>query len=217
MEYLLEMTNKSYNYDVAIIDYGLGNLQSIKNICDEVGILSIITNDKITIQKSKSIILPGVGSFPAAMKNLTDLKLIEEIIRHSNSGKIIWGICLGFQLLFDTSNEFVSTKGLSLLRGNVVNIDCDYEVSKPHIGWNICRTHTEDSFIKLMRNNFYYFNHSFAVVNSSYSVISETTYDKVTFISAIHNQNIIGTQFHPEKSGENGVLLFRRFKNLLGA
>lgn len=211
------MTDNTINYDVAIIDYGLGNLQSIKKICDKVGLTSAITNDVDIIRKSKSLILPGVGSFPEAMKNLNELNLIEEIIRHSISGKIIWGICLGFQLLFETSNEFVTTKGLSLLKGNVVNIDSYYNVSKPHIGWNTCDTDTHDSFIKLLRNNFYYFNHSFGVLNSSFSAISETTYDKVTFISAIHNQNIIGTQFHPEKSGENGVLLFQRFKNLLGA
>lgn len=209
------MTDNTINYDVAIIDYGLGNLQSIKKICDKVGLTSAITNDVDIIRKSKSLILPGVGSFPEAMKNLNDLNLVEEIIRHSISGKIIWGICLGFQLLFETSNEFVSTKGLSLLKGNVVNIDSYYNVSKPHIGWNTCDTDTQDSFIKLLRNNFYYFNHSFAVLNSIEIALATSNYDNIVFISAIKKNHIIGTQFHPEKSGENGVLLFQKFKQLL--
>lgn len=209
------MTNLVKSTQIAIIDYGLGNLHSIKKICDEVGLSSIITNDKKIIGEAKALILPGVGSFPVAMKNLEQFDLIGVIFEHFKLGKYIWGICLGFQLLFESSNEFENTRGLSLLKGQVINIDTHYNVSKPHIGWNLCNVTTNESFLSSMNGNFYYFNHSFAVLNSNTNYLATTIYENVSFVSAIKVGNIIGTQFHPEKSAHNGVLLFQRFKELL--
>lgn len=215
MEYLLEMTNLVKSPQIAIIDYGLGNLHSIKKICDEVGLSSIISSDKRIIREAKALILPGVGSFPVAMKNLEQLDLIGVIVEHFKLGKYIWGICLGFQLLFESSNEFENTRGLSLLKGHVINIDSHNNVSKPHIGWNLCNVTTNESFLSSMNGNFYYFNHSFGVLDNNDYCLATTIYDAISFVSAIKVGNIIGTQFHPEKSAQNGVYLFRKFKELL--
>lgn len=215
MGHLSEMNKKVNLYDVAIIDYGLGNLQSIKNICDRVNLNSVITNDKKIIQLSKSIILPGVGSFPVAVRNLENLNLVDAINHHSSCGKLIWGICLGFQLLFERSNEFDLTPGLSLVKGQIINIDYNSKVSKPHIGWNLCINNSKDQFLELMNNKFYYFNHSYALIESAIQGEVITNYEDVTFVSAFRVKNIIGTQFHPEKSAENGLLLFSEFKKML--
>ena len=219
MGHLLDTDMEITIYDVAIIDYGLGNLQSIKNICETVNLSSIITNDRKTIELSKSIILPGVGAFPLAMYNLNRLELVDVIKQHSCAGKLIWGICLGFQLLFESSNEFELTPGLSLVKGCIINIDSHSNVSKPHIGWNRCITKSGDDFLKLINNNFFYFNHSYALLELASNDIHPnevtTIYSDVKFVSAIKLNNIIGTQFHPEKSADNGLGLFSAFKKLI--
>ena len=199
---------------VSIIDSGTSNLFSIKNAIRKVGIDAKITSKRSEINKSDILILPGVGSFKQAMHNLNKTKIIKPIKDHIISGKRFLGICLGFQLLFERSSEFGNTKGLSVLKGSIELFDKKKVNSIPHVGWNRILEKKNHKYLK--SNEFYYFVHSFYVKPKNKSIIYTTTSaDKFNFCSSIIYKNIFGCQFHPEKSGKQGLTFLKNFFNKL--
>ncbi|QLC67471.1 imidazole glycerol phosphate synthase subunit HisH [Flavobacterium sp. LPB0248] len=209
------------NKKVVIIDYQLGNLFSVKQACDAVGMNAILSSDKNDVLNADALILPGVGAFNEAMTNLNNLGLVEAIKEKViNEKKPIFGICLGQQLLFTESEEFGAGNGLDLLPGVIKRFPEQYEDRKikvPHIAWNkIYKTDTitwENTPLKdLESNEFVYFIHSYYVKPSNEScVITKTNYDGIEFCSAVSSNNIFSTQFHPEKSAEKGITIYKNW------
>ena len=206
---------------IVIIDYNLGNLFSVKQACELVGFNTIITDVIEEVNTADAIILPGVGSFATAMNNLNKKNLIEPLIRFANSGKPFIGICLGMQLLFSESKEFGSTKGLNILKGSIKKFPINNEGKKniiPQIQWNKIKKLTKNksnfSLLENIDNNSYmYFVHSFYCEPKNTSNISATTYyGGIEYPCVVNDKNIIGIQFHPEKSGNMGLEVY---KNLI--
>jgi len=199
---------------ITIIDYGLGNLGSVKNTLDKLGIDSIISNSKKEIEKSSGLILPGVGSANQGMKNLIKNKLDKIIVEEIRKGKPFLGICLGMQLLFSSSNEG-NVKCLDVIKGKVKKFTADLKV--PQIGWNQVETQNskyKTLFNKIQNKSYFYFVHSYYCQPDDPSIISGVTDYGVDFCSAIEKDNVFGVQFHPEKSGENGLRLLKNFAEI---
>jgi glutamine amidotransferase len=208
---------------IAIIDYQLSNLFSIKHVCDYLSLESIITSKKEDILNADAAILPGVGAFHIAMNNLEELELIIPIKKFINSGKPFMGVCLGMQLLFRESLEFNNSKGLDIIPGRVIkfdNVNENYETLKiPHVGWNqITKPKHQKSKWKhsplsgIQNNENMYFVHSYFVVPENDDVVLTTTnYGGTRFCSSILFENVFATQFHPEKSSEIGIQIYKRW------
>tara|TARA_Y100001970_G_scaffold15871_1_gene17859 strand:+ start:44077 stop:44703 length:627 start_codon:yes stop_codon:yes gene_type:complete len=206
------MIKKSY---IAIIDYKMSNLFSIKNALDSLGIKNIITSDSETILSSNGAILPGVGSFPESMQQLQKLQLIDTIKRFIDTGKPFMGICLGLQLLFTRSDEFGKNEGLGIINGSVQSFK-SYIKEKPipHVGWNKIQIKESNQSSKSIidNENYFYFVHSYFVKPKNKNLIlTETNYENFNFCSSIINDNIFACQFHPEKSGKNGLNVLKNF------
>ncbi len=203
---------------VAIIDYKMSNLFSIKNSFDVLGLDSVITSNPSIISSCDGAILPGVGAFPEAMTQLDRLDLSEAIKKFIKTGKPFMGICLGMQMLFDKSEEFFLTEGLGVIKGEVKSFKNQETVTTvPHVGWNAIHLHQENlenrfDFSNTLENeNFYYFVHSFYVEPHEEKCIKTyTTHEGFEFCSSICYENIFATQFHPEKSGKMGLEIFTR-------
>lgn len=209
---------------VAIIDYGMGNLFSVKQACEHAGLSAAITSDGRAILDSRAAILPGVGAFGDAIKNIRALGLADTIKRFIDSGRPFMGICLGMQLLFDASDEFGRHEGLGILGGTVVRFPAGDSKRKtmkvPHVGWARVRktplgigSSWEDTPLKGLRDNdFMYFVHSYYCRPAkSDAVLSVSRYGDVEYCSGILDKNILAFQFHPEKSGENGISIYRNW------
>lgn len=201
---------------IAIIDYKAGNLFSVKNAFDKLGVETIITSDVSIIKKADKLLLPGVGAFENAMKNLKELRLDTIICDEIKSGKPILGICLGMQLLFNSSEEFGYHEGLNVLEGKVVKFNFANEpaLKIPHMGWNSLTNCANSKLFNDLENQFVYFVHSYHLLtdNKNYKqIITNYGYD---FCSAIEYNNIFATQFHPEKSGDVGLSILKRFSDL---
>jgi glutamine amidotransferase len=205
--------------NVIIIDYQLGNLYSVKQACDTVGINSKISSEKEDILNADALILPGVGAFIEAMNNLKKLNLDLAIIQKVKSGVPIFGICLGLQLLFTESEEFGAGKGLDLISGVIKRFPELYQNRKirvPQIAWNNIYNHDQDwrkTALKEIRNNeFMYFIHSYYVEpQDKNNILTQTNYDGVEFCSSVNYQNIFATQFHPEKSSDKGISIYKNW------
>ena len=212
--------------EVAIIDLNLSNLHSVNSACKKVGLKSKITSDKKIISKAKSIILPGVGSFNEAMRRLKILKLEETIKKSIKANKPFLGICLGMQLLFSRSYEFGKTKGMSIFKGDVKNFTFykknNYKYPVPHVGWNKInvrkkKNESRNVILKDIKNSeFMYFVHSFFVIPKNKDIIlTKSNYGKEDFCSSIVSKNIYAFQFHPEKSGIEGLKIYKNFKSIV--
>jgi len=201
---------------VAIVDYNMGNLASVYNACKLIGINADIVNDPYKIKEYNRVILPGVGAYKDAMENLKSTGMYEAIIEFSKTGKPIIGICLGMQLLFESSEEFGFTEGLGLIPGKVVAFDkskMDMDDHKvPHMGWNKIFYKKCDLFEGL-ENPYLYFVHSFHVVTEEKYSIGTTHYG-YDFTSAVQKDNIYGFQPHPEKSHDNGIQILKNFMKI---
>ena len=208
---------------IAIIDYKMSNLFSIKNALDSSDLGSQITSDPNTILSADGAVLPGVGSFPQAMNHLYDLKLIGVIKDFVSSGKPFMGICLGLQLLFSGSEEFEQCEGLAIIDG-VVESFVKHIPSKPipHVGWNtIIFNNSTDlkkprlaSKIKIGKDEHYYFVHSYFVKpDKKENIFTVSHYGDLEFCSSIAVDNIFACQFHPEKSGPRGLRILKNFFN----
>lgn len=198
---------------IAIIDYGVGNLFSLVSSFKSIGADAIITSDKDVIRNADRIILPGVGAFSDAAKKLHDSGMDRLVIELAKSGKPIMGICLGMQLLFEKSYEYGEHEGLGLLKGNVVPIEgaVPANLKIPHIGWNALHFSGASSLFKYIKEgDCVYFVHSFYAADCDESVIATSEYG-IELTAAVQNGNVMGCQFHPEKSGAVGLNILRAF------
>lgn len=199
---------------IAIIDYGAGNLKNVYRAVTSMGFNVKITSDKKDIDNCKAMILPGVGAFKDAILSLENLGLSECIKENVLKGKFILGICLGLQLFYDVSYENGCYKGLGLLEGEVVRFSGKLKV--PHMGWNSLIINKEDEIIKDIKSGDYvYFVHSYYVKpKNDEDIVLYCDYD-VKVPALVKCENIIGMQFHPEKSGEVGQKLLKNFGELI--
>jgi len=211
---------------VSVIDYGMGNLFSVEQACLRIGFKTKITSKKKDIMNSDAAILPGVGAFGDAMSNLKKLGLIRTIIDFTKSSKPLMGICLGMQLLFSESEEFGIHTGLDIIKGRVVKflVGNDQGIKVPQVGWNrIWKPiflHSDRWLKSPLGSNadgeFMYFVHSFyCKPDSNDAVLSITKYAGIEYCSSLLHKNIFASQFHPEKSGEAGIKIYERFKDLI--
>ena len=198
---------------IAIVDYGAGNLFSVKNACDYLGLETITTSDAKDLENADGIILPGVGAFADAMEKLEATGLIP-VIKEQAGKKPLIGICLGMQMLFDYSTEFGKTEGLGLIPGYVDLIDCG-DLKLPQIGWNQIKKHNNcPAFADVKDGDYVYFVHSFAARCDEKYLAATTEYGG-TVVAAVANGNVMGTQFHPEKSGAVGLGILRNFGKMV--
>ncbi len=198
---------------IAIIDYGVGNLFSLISSFKKIGADIAVTADPQVISSADGIILPGVGAFSDAAKKLRDSGLDKVIIKQVKSGKKLMGICLGMQMLFEKSFEYGVHNGLGLLKGNIVPMKdkIPENLKIPHIGWNALHFTRQSNLFKYINpNDCVYFVHSFYATDCDASVIATAEYGK-ELTAAVQKDNIIGCQFHPEKSGEVGLNILRAF------
>lgn len=196
---------------VAIIDYGAGNLQSVKKALDYIGAESIITSDAKIIESSSHVILPGVGSFEDAVNSINSSGLREVIIKSAKE-KHFLGICLGLQLLFERSEESPNAEGLGILKGEVVKIPSDKELKVPHIGWNSIDVLNDEGIFKdIPQSSYFYFVHSYYIKCDDKDVVSAMTRYGLPIECAVKKGNLSAVQFHPEKSGEVGLQLLKNF------
>lgn len=197
---------------VAIIDYGAGNLSSVKNALDFLGSDSKITSDKKQIESADHVILPGVGSFGDAMAALEESGLVNTVISAVNSGKPFLGICLGLQLLFESSEESPGVEGLGLFKGKITEIPHDRGLKVPHIGWNsVANKQNSGIFSNIADDSYFYFVHSFYLNGANSDFVAGTTEYGVKIQCAVQKGNVCATQFHPEKSGKTGLKLLENF------
>lgn len=196
---------------VAIIDYGAGNLQSVKKALDYIGAESIITSDAKIIESSSHVILPGVGSFEDAVNSINSSGLREVIIKSAKE-KHFLGICLGLQLLFERSEESPNAEGLGILKGEVVKIPSDKGLKVPHIGWNSIDVLNDEGIFKdIPQSSYFYFVHSYYIKCDDKDVVSAMTQYGLPIECAVKKGNLSAVQFHPEKSGEVGLQLLKNF------
>ncbi len=199
---------------VAIVDYHMGNLHSVKKACSQAGLTPKLVKTSAEIRKAKAVILPGVGAFAQAMQHLTRQRLIGALREAAAAEKPFLGICLGMQLMFDYSEEFGRHEGLSLLPGKVVPFSKTVKV--PHMGWNQIAFKSKNPYFKDVPNQSYmYFVHSFYCVPSDPQDVVTTTDYGVTFASTVGRNRLCGIQFHPEKSQNTGLLVYRNLANML--
>lgn len=200
---------------IAIIDYKVGNLQSVEAAFARLGMETVVTRDPKIIKSSSAIVLPGVGAFPVAMKNLENFGLVELLQKEAASDKPLLGICLGMQVLFDEGTENGQTRGLGLLTGTVDLIKTNEKL--PHMGWNQLRFDQPHHPLlsKLTEGEEVYFVHSYQANCSSDELVATTTYGDTVIPAIVGKDNIIGCQFHPEKSGQIGAEILQAFKEMI--
>ncbi|HOX37024.1 MAG TPA: imidazole glycerol phosphate synthase subunit HisH [Candidatus Brocadiia bacterium] len=203
---------------IAIVDCGIGNLRSVKNAFDLLKADAFITSDPEAARKADKIVLPGVGAFEDAMNGLRSRGLLDAVLESARGGKPYLGICLGMQILLDSSQEGGFHEGLGLIGGEVVRFDVDRgepRLKVPHMGWNQVEVVRPAPIFKgLEGDHFFYFVHSFYASPRNRDVVAGSTEYGHPFASAIWRDNVFATQFHPEKSQKNGLRMLRNFIEL---
>lgn len=207
---------------VGILDYGVGNLRSVANAVEHVGAVAVISSDEATLDDCSHLILPGVGAFPHGITSLKKDGLDQFVKNYTASGRPCLGICLGMQLLMGYSSEFEHTEGLALLSGSVEalsalapNPNTDYRF--PNVGWRSLEVITTEEplaaqiFADLKPDDTFYFVHSYAVSQMNGAMVARSHYCDIPFASAVAKGNLVGTQFHPEKSGVAGLKMLNNF------
>lgn len=194
---------------MGIVDYGVGNLRSLKNAFRKVGADCVISNMEKDLAKSDGLVLPGVGAFRDAITNLEPL--FDFIFDYIREGKPLLGVCLGMQLLFSESTEDGLFKGLDIIKGRVIKLPSSVKI--PHIGWNTLIKNSKNNLLlrDVPDNSYVYFVHSYYPVPENPKVIIALTEYGVTFPSIIQDKNVCATQFHPEKSGSVGIKIVENF------
>ena len=198
---------------IAIIDYGVGNLFSLRSSLNKIGADTVVTADPAVIARADKLILPGVGAFADAAKKLRDSGLDQVIKAEAAAGKPIMGICLGMQMLFEKSYEYGEHEGLGLLKGSVVPMEGSIPANPkiPHIGWNALKFEKDSKLFKYIKEgDCVYFVHSFYASGCEDSLIATAEYGK-DLTAAVARDNVMGCQFHPEKSGDVGLNILRAF------
>jgi glutamine amidotransferase len=210
---------------VAIVDYGLGNLFSVNSACELVGLDAIITSDVDIVRKADAVILPGVGAFGDAMDTLRETHLLDAIFESIQEGKPFFGICLGMQLMFSESEEFGTNKGLGLIKGKIVKFperNADGGIIRvPQIQWNQVWGNKKeiwaDSPLKnIDEGSYMQFVHSYyAIPSDTNTILSYSEYEGVRYASAVIKDNLVGMQYHPEKSADKGIAIYRNWANYI--
>lgn len=217
---------------VAVVDYGMGNLFSVLRACQTVGLAAQLTNSPSAVGEASAIILPGVGAFGVAMDNLRHLGLVDVLKQAVAEGKPLLGICLGMQLLMAESSEFGHYEGLGIIQGDVVKVPegmsggCRLKV--PQVGWNGIRsagagcdisgrgTTWDGTILQGLADGAYvYFVHSYYCRPAAPAVLSCTQYGSLQFCSAVRQNNVQGCQFHPERSGSQGLQIYQNFASIV--
>ena len=199
---------------IGIIDYGVGNLFSLRASCKAIGQDVFVSGDGAELQKADRLILPGVGAFPDAAKKLNDTGMADFVREQAAKGTPLLGICLGMQLLFEESLEYGRHPGLGLLKGQVVPMEgrLPEGLKIPHMGWNALNV-TGGRLLKGLGGQYVYFVHSFFGENCADSLSAWTDYG-IPITAAVEQGNLFGCQFHPEKSGSLGLSILRRFAEI---
>jgi len=215
---------------ITIIDYGMGNLRSVQKAFERIGRRAVISSDKKRISTASMAVLPGVGSFDAAMNNLKKLDLVETVKNFINSGRPFLGLCLGLQVLFEESEEG-NASGLGIFKGSVKKFDTGKKLKIPHMGWNnvklqitnypsTLRAHDRPDKLQIFKGipdkSYFYFVHSYYVEPKNKNIIATRTDYGINFVSAVLYKNVFATQFHPEKSQKNGLSLLRNYADYTG-
>lgn len=203
---------------IAIVDYGMANLRSVEKALEKAGGDPVITGNPEQIASAEKVVLPGVGAFCAAMNNLTDRGLRDAVLHAIRSGRPFLGICLGLQMLFESSSEMGSTAGLGVLPGRVVEFFADgappeaADLKVPHIGWNSLKVRPSSRLLRGLEDGAQvYFVHSYFPEPADPTLIAATSDYGEDFCCAVEQGNIAATQFHPEKSGAVGLQILRNF------
>ena len=206
---------------IAIIDYGVGNVKSIRNAFENQKAEVILTRERETILEADGLVLPGVGAFSHGMDNLNKFGLVEIIKDFVKTGKPLLGICLGMQMLLEESEEFGNSKGIGLIKGKVVKLPIKQSIQckLPHISWNEIQPKIvkwENTILDNIEDNSnMYFVHTFvAKPENEDEILSKTDYFNVEFCSSLKKDNIYGCQFHPEKSATHGLSIVKNFINI---
>lgn len=203
---------------IAIVDYGVGNLFSLKSSFAALGVEAVVTSDIKTLEKADGIILPGVGAFGDAAKKLRDSGLFYPLKDLAKKGKPLMGICLGMQLLFEKGYEYGEHEGLGLIKGSVKPISdvIPKDLKIPHIGWNPLKFKGKNPLFKnIKEGDCVYFVHSFYAADCEENVIATAEYG-ADLTAAVADKNVMGCQFHPEKSGKVGLEILRAFSQMRG-
>jgi glutamine amidotransferase len=202
---------------IAIIDYGMGNLRSVQKGFEKLGFVAEVTADPRVLLEADKVVLPGVGAFPDCMRNLEQGGFVEPILKVIREGRPFLGICLGLQLLFTESEEFGLHRGLDIIPGRVIRFpeemeECGEELKVPHMGWNqLSFKRRPPVFAGLEDGTNFYFVHSFYVKPEDDGVVATTTTYGMEFCSSVWKDNIVATQFHPEKSQAKGLAILKNF------
>lgn len=202
---------------IAIVDYGMANLRSVQKAFEHVGHRAQVISAPSEIASADKVVLPGVGAFQDAVATLREKHLDEPILRHIEKGKPFLGVCLGLQMLFDVGYEDGEHRGLGVLRGKCVRFDVDrtMHLKVPHMGWNQLNLHRPSPLFKDLPDGAgVYFVHGYHVVPDDPSVIATTTDYGRPFVSSIWRDNVMATQFHPEKSQKAGLQILRNFASI---
>ncbi|MDL2246136.1 imidazole glycerol phosphate synthase subunit HisH [Methanobrevibacter sp. OttesenSCG-928-K11] len=195
---------------ITIIDYKSGNLRSISNGFKKIGKEVIITDDIEVMADSDFMVLPGVGAFGQAMEHIEPFRKV--ILEHINDDKPFLGVCLGQQVLLSSSDESSNVKGLNLFKGHVERLSEGMKI--PHMGWNKLKIINNSPILEGINNEYFYFVHSYHVVPNDENIISGTCNYGIDIAAALSQNNLFSTQFHPEKSGIQGLKILKNFVNL---
>ncbi|MCR5546898.1 MAG: imidazole glycerol phosphate synthase subunit HisH [Lachnospiraceae bacterium] len=200
---------------IAILDYDAGNIKSVEKACDRLGGDTIVTRDFSEIRKADHVILPGVGSFGDAMDHLKKYeldKVVKEVVENNTP---FLGICLGLQLLFESSEETSGVEGLGILKGRVKRIPESGDLKIPHIGWNDLTLQNNGRLFKgLDKNPYVYFVHSYYLEADDPNIVKATTEYGVTIHASVERDNVFACQFHPEKSSDVGLTILKNFMEI---
>ncbi len=200
---------------IAIIDYGAGNIKSVEKALELLGEKTVVSSDPEVIKSADKVILPGVGSFGSAMENIRTLGLEKTIREVIDAGTPFLGICLGLQLLFESSEETPGVKGLSILPGKIIKIPHKDGLKIPHMGWNSLKFPKKTKlFGHLPQDPYVYFVHSYYLKADDEDIVAATTEYGVTIHAAVEKDNVFACQFHPEKSSEVGLSILKRFVDM---
>ena len=206
---------------ITIIDYEMGNLRSVEKAFEKLGFDARVSNNPDDLLTTDKVVLPGVGAFKDCITNLRDGGFVEPLLQHVEAGKPLLGICVGMQMLFDESEEFGRHKGLGLIPGKVTRFPAGMEergerLKVPHMGWNTIQIQRPAPFFKdTAEGSYFYFVHSYyCAADNPDDVAASCRYGDIVFTAAIWRDNLMATQFHPEKSQDVGLKIFENFGHL---
>jgi len=203
--------------NVVIVDYGMGNLRSVEKALEKVGVSAVVSSHRDDVLNAAALVVPGVGAFGDAMEELSRLDLVAPLRQRAAAGVPILGICLGLQIFFEESEEAPGVRGLGLVQGRVRRFSSEAGLKIPHMGWNALNIRAGSRLFQGVPEGAYvYFVHSYFVAPTDEQVVAATTDYGVRFAAAIETRNILGVQFHPEKSQRTGLNILANFGRIIG-